>query len=183
MKMRAALGSLIVGAMATGAFAEVETITGASYGVVGSSGVETHRVDVGQEKRVYVVTRPIVDPSVTVDRGLSEQPVRPWLIEVKLVNTKVYLDPEADYIRQGDGQIDENHSLVAAQRLGRSLRAQSVQTIYGRAARRPAVVIRPAMMLLRPPGLAPRGVPQDEKGMPIIPEPNKKPARQMASAE
>ena len=99
-----------------------------------------------------MVTRHVADPNASVSRELSEQPVHPHLIEVQVVNTTIWLDPEKDYIRQGFYKIDENHHIPAAQRLARSLRAPGARTYWGSHAgtHDSARTIRPFMILMKP---------------------------------
>jgi len=156
----ALIASLAVMGVASPLMAGVRVITG-------------HDLRQGEQSRVTVVTRPVAVPAATVSRELSQQPVHPHLIEVRYVNTTLYLDPNADYIHQGVNRIDDNHSLVKAQRLGRSLRAKGVTVIYGspqRAALDP-MNIEPRAVIMRPM----RGpVPQHPGDMPIVPQPPEK---------
>lgn len=121
-----------------------------------------------QNPRVYVVTRPIVEPAATVSRALSEQPVRPFMIEVKIVNTTTFLDPLTDLQYQGVGKIDDDHSLLKAQRLGRAMMSSGVMTYRGRAVE-PALAggaPTPSMILMKPGML--KSDPNNP--MPIVPE-------------
>ena len=78
-----------------------------------------------------VIEQHVLDPAAAVSRELSDQPVHPYLIEVRVVNTTVWLDSEKDYIRQGFYKIDENHHIPAAHRLARSRRAPRARTSWG----------------------------------------------------
>ncbi|MCE9591114.1 MAG: hypothetical protein K8S99_11380 [Planctomycetes bacterium] len=137
--------------------------------------VTAHRLPQGQGPRVYVVTRDIVEPAAIVTRELSEQPVRPDLIEVRMVNTTVLLDPDADYYHQGVNPVDQNFSLLKAQRLARSLRgyARGVTVIYGGPVRETIDVnsIKPRMIMMKP---TPGNGPQQPGDMPIVPQPPEK---------
>lgn len=137
--------------------------------------ITAHRLSRGDHARVYVVTRPIVVPAATVSRELSEQPVRPHLVEVQLVNTTIFLDPDADYVNTGVNRIDENHSLIKAQRLARSLRAyaNSVRVIHGMDAHEVINphAIRPSMIMMKP-RLGP--APAQPGDMPAVPQPPEK---------
>jgi hypothetical protein len=99
-----------------------------------------------------VITRRVVEPAATVGRQLSEQPVHPHLIEVRVVNATVWLDPDKDYIRQGHYKIDENHHIPAAQRLARSLMALPARTYWGSMDSQSALVngVKPHMILMKP---------------------------------
>ncbi len=68
-----------------------------------------------------VVARPVADPGPTADRDLSRQSVRPWLTELQLANTTtVHVDPFRNYRQYTWRGIDQNHSIIKAQRLGLS---------------------------------------------------------------
>jgi hypothetical protein len=90
------------------------------------------------------------------------------MIEVKIVNTTTYIDPRCDLQYQGEGVIDENHSLLQAQRLGRALQAAGVTTYRGRAVAEElaAAPIRPSMILMKPNILKM----DPNNPMPIVPE-------------
>ena len=105
-----------------------------------------------RSRTARVVTRHVVDSAAVVSRELSDQPVHPHLIEVRVVNTTVWLDPDKDYIRQGFYKIDENHHIPAAQRLARSMRAPRARTYWGSepGAFGPSRTIRPYMILMKP---------------------------------
>jgi hypothetical protein len=77
-----------------------------------SDDVRLHRIDHSR-----VVTRPITASAAVIDRDLSEQPVHRHLIEMQMVNTTIYLDPQAIYSSLGNGGLDKDHSIVRAQRL------------------------------------------------------------------
>ena len=118
--------------------------------------------------RVYIVSRQVVEPAATVSRSLSEQPVRPFLVEVKIVNTTTFIDPMSDLQYQGVGKIDDDHSLLKAQRLARARMSAGVVT-YRSLATQPTVagvMPTPAMILMKPamPGIDP------QSPMPIVPE-------------
>ena len=84
------------------------------------------------EVRSVIVLRSISEPAAVVSRALSEQPTRPWLIEVRRAGgTPIFLDPQENYERQGPNAIDENNSILRAQRQGVALRTPSVQIVRG----------------------------------------------------
>ncbi len=105
-----------------------------------------------RSRTARVVTRHVVDRAALVSRDLSEQPVHPHLIEVQVVNTTIWLDPDKDYIRQGFYNIDENQHVPAAQRLALSLRAPRARTYWGSRSRAydSQHTIRPFMILMKP---------------------------------
>jgi hypothetical protein len=56
-------------------------------------------------------------PEVEVSRSLSAQPVHPWKAKVVLNNTmSTYIDPARDLSTSSGLHLDDNHSLVKAQR-------------------------------------------------------------------
>lgn len=68
-----------------------------------------------------VVVREVSDGVATVDRSLAHQPVRPWLTELRLANTTtIYIDPLRNYRPYAWRGIDENHTILRAQRAGLS---------------------------------------------------------------
>lgn len=77
-------------------------------------------------------------PEVAVSRPLAAQPTRPWMVEVAIGSLTTKLDPLRNLT--DDGGLDENHTLVQAQR--QFLRIKRVPTSrinqLTRAARRPA---------------------------------------------
>jgi hypothetical protein len=77
-----------------------------------------------------VVVRPVVAPTLILDRAVSEQPVRPWLAEVRLANTTtIYVDPQANYRPHLTRGIDRNHTILKAQRLALSRMALPARVI------------------------------------------------------
>ena len=74
-------------------------------------------------RHAYVVTRHwVVAPAAVIGRELAEQPTYSHLVELRLVNTTVLIDPKENYQRQNVFQVDENQFLVKAARLANSLR-------------------------------------------------------------
>lgn len=81
-------------------------------------------------------------PQVEVDRALSAQPVHPWMAEVQIGGNAqragaasaepasgqmtTFVDPLNDLTARG---LDDNHSLVRAQRLHRSLTGMSTRAL------------------------------------------------------
>lgn len=115
-----------------------------------------------------VVVRPVAAPAATVDRALAEQPVRPYLIEVRLVNTTVYLDPAVDYGRKRVGSLDEDHFILKAQRVHASLQPQGPRVMYPPTpVEERAGETQPAFILHRPAPAPPR--PQAVPGRPAPP--------------
>ena len=78
---------------------------------------EVERVPVSPVRSRYphIVYRPVFETAATIDRELAMQPVHPHLIEVSVGHTTITLDPHQN-LRRPTGGIDENHSLMRAQR-------------------------------------------------------------------
>lgn len=161
-----------------------------SVRVVQGSNVRSYHVAPGMPQSVRVVTRVVVAPEATVSRELAEQPVRPYLIEMRVNGTTVYLDPNEDYEHQGPGVLDEAHSIPRGQQLGRALRAQGVQVSYGaqhpRSAQNQAQAIKPLVIIEKPRSMkapAPGSTPGPAKNIiPAVPAPAEKPTGQIAQA-
>ncbi len=65
---------------------------------------------------VNLIERPTVYPDVTVNRGLDQTPVRPYMAEVQVVTVTTLVDPLADYASSTTSYLDENHWIRRAQR-------------------------------------------------------------------
>jgi len=115
------------------------------------------------------------------------------LVEVQLINTTIHIDPNADYIRQGEYRVDANSSIPAAQRLYRSLMAKPSRIIRRADADQPKrmvsrPVFRPHAIMMRPQELK-RRTPNKNKtrrkrDIPTVPgPPKKKPHRLMAAVD
>ncbi|MBI1338388.1 MAG: hypothetical protein GC164_15710 [Phycisphaera sp.] len=72
------------------------------------------RIGDGRNYDTYVINRNIVDRSSVVSRSLSEQPVRPHLIEVRVVNQTIYLDPKSEDFQEMLRRLPANHSIRQA---------------------------------------------------------------------
>ena len=111
-----------------------------------------------------VIERLVVAPEAVVSRQLAEQPVHPHLIEVYVKGrtpsfgsrgaATIWLDPDVNYYREPGSPVhlDQNHLILRAQRLARSLRARGAYTVWGseRASKPTPRVFRPHMILLEP---------------------------------
>lgn len=81
--------------------------------------------------RIYVP--PQLHPQVAVSRTLAAQPVHPHMVQVSLGGAAysgqltTWIDPLARI--QGEGKLDENHSLVKSQRLYNGLRGTTTEQI------------------------------------------------------
>ena len=124
-----------------------------------------------QGTRAVIVTRPVVEPAAMVSRELSDQSTWVGLIEVRRTpGLVVYLDPKADYIRQGDGPIGEDHFIVKAQRQGRSISAPGVTVYRSGKQSSPQRVVRPSMILLKPEMLQQENAPGQMPSAPSAPK-------------
>jgi len=79
-------------------------------------------VDADRPNAARIVVRPRLYPGVEVTRELSAQPVHPYLFEYHAAKHAhgTYVDAYRS-LDTGEQRLDENHSLVKAQRLYRSL--------------------------------------------------------------
>ncbi|MEE9212589.1 MAG: hypothetical protein V3U29_08045 [Phycisphaeraceae bacterium] len=97
-------------------------------GHVAPGGVSEYRVH-DTPQHLYLVQRSVTESAAVVSRALSEQPVHKHLVEVRVVNTTIYLDPDVNYIRQGQYRIDDDHFILKALRLHASLTAKPARVI------------------------------------------------------
>jgi hypothetical protein len=140
-------------------------------------------VEPGVRPSTRILVNPVVDPQLVIDPDVSRQPTRPDLIRVRIPGTVVELDPSVNYERSLNGnRIDENHSLLRAQRLHNAIVGQAPTTGYvirglGHAERHVDVAsIRPRM-IIQTPGTGTRHKPAPEPGdIPVVPAPQTKPA-------
>jgi hypothetical protein len=128
--------AVAVGGMA--ALAMAETPESRVLGRHDTPVVTRHRVLTTASPHTRLVLRRVVEPAAVVGRDLAEQPVRTDLVELQVVNTTIYLDPDADYEHQGVNPIDEDHRILKAQRLARSLLARPARVLRNPLADRPA---------------------------------------------
>lgn len=94
----------------------------------------------GHRASTRLIIHPVVDPGLTIDPDLARQPTRPDLIRVRVVGAMVELDPGVDYLHTSDDRhLDDNHTLLRAQRLHRSLTAPAAAIVRGDGAPPPSV--------------------------------------------
>jgi len=148
--------------------AQVIIVSSQSHTVTGSDVRVVRSYPAAQSgQRISVIQRPIYDAALIVSREIYEQPVHPHLIEVNLVDTKVYLDPEKNIqFRDRGGRFDDNLSLVRAQRLGRALMHDGTAFIVRRPETRSMAqehtdTVRPRMIIMKPDFIKP--VPKQQK--------------------
>lgn len=116
-----------------------------------------------------IIVGPRLHPEVAVERTLAAQPVHPHLVQLVVGNAqRTDLDPMADLSRDGELRIDENHSLVKAQRLARSLQGVTTGDLAAMrnadaALARPAATANTAKLI--------RYIPLDENGEPAVATP------------
>ena len=84
-----------------------------------------------QSDATRIITPARLHPEVAVSRSLSAQPVHPYLVELQFAGSGSRMSTYIDPMRKldGEGQFDEDHSIVKAQRLYRSLAGISTQQL------------------------------------------------------
>ena len=84
-----------------------------------------------QSDATRIITPARLHPEVAVSRSLSAQPVHPYLVELQFAGSGSRMSTYIDPMRKldGEGQFDEDHSIVKAQRLYRSLAGISTQEL------------------------------------------------------
>ncbi len=175
---RPTMCSVAAGLMLMGAAAVTPAFAKTGVGMVGARAGSVVVIDVNDDehRHVYLVRRPIVEPASVVDRGLSEQPVHEHLMELSIAHVRVLADPDLNYQVKPEGELDDNHSLLAAQREYKAERHAGVKSL--RAMRTDAAASshpRPSMILTKPAAPAvPRFVPE-------APAPQKATPRLMAA--
>ena len=143
-----------------------------------------HRVDINQRHGAYLVRQPITFPEATVGRELSQQPVHRHLGMYEIAGTRITFDPQANYHRQRayEDRLDDNHSLLKAQRLYHALNQQGAYIVVnGRKQyyeQMTEQTIEPRMIIVKPKA-KPDG--DQQRKMPSTPPRIKKRDREMAS--
>jgi hypothetical protein len=85
-------------------------------GSVDTTTVERTPLADPQRRDVQIVHRQVVEPAATASRSLRQQPTYPDLVEVQVGGTTILVDPYRELAHKPWGGIDENHSLIKAQR-------------------------------------------------------------------
>ena len=145
-----------------------------------AEGAKSYPINHDAQQHIRLIRRPIGEPSASVGRAISEQRVHRHLGEMVVVNQRVLFDPTADYYRQeGGNSIDDNHSLLKAQRLYFSLNAPGVSVIRGGQEKGTDAAghIQPRMIIIKP------AAPPRLRSLPTAPAPPKDNQRQMAAAD
>ena len=124
-------------------------------------------VDPDQWHVYHLINAPIVAPGAVVGRGLEQQPTYAHLVELRVNNTTVLVDPAKNYTDKPWGGLDEDHFLAEAQRMAAPIAAERVRVVRNPRAellREREQPIRPRAILHRP--LAP----QPDGPMPSVPD-------------
>lgn len=133
--------------------------------------VKYSAVDSSPVNATTLVTHTVVAPAATVDRGLAQQPVHPYLMEVQQPGgAAVRVDPARNYNGTPIHKLDENHWILKAQRLHNSTTATTVETIGPSEKEAPVALgkIEPRAILMKP-GALPK--PDNGDGnIPAVPE-------------
>ena len=149
------------------------------------SRVEALPVDSRVQPGAYqVIDRPVANRAATVSRALAEQPVYPYLVELKQGLITVYLDPAHDYRGQGPGRLDENNSILKALRMPRHYQRATDAYIVtcGPIKRQPqATAIVPRAIIPMPSSDDP--FPQPRNLMPAVPRQTAPAGPQLARAD
>lgn len=138
-------------------------------------------------RRVWVYT-PAAKPARVITKSTGAYADRSDLIKVRVVDTTVYLDADADYIRGEENPISANHYIPAAQRLYRSLNAKPARIVQNSRAGESydMPVMQPRMIFLKPEHLRRQRPDAGKKKriqIPSVPAPPKKDARLMAMSQ
>ncbi|MCC6581752.1 MAG: hypothetical protein IT440_15070 [Phycisphaeraceae bacterium] len=145
-----------------------------------------------------IVQAPVVRPAVVPSPELADQPVWPHLLEIRITAanargqrpstplTTIWLDPDRNYYSQdGVSHLDDNHSILKMQRLGRSMRNPGAYIVRSPLLPRfiyPSFTISPiAVPDDGEPQLLPMPVPRFMLPKPLTPAPPAPPAPLMAS--
>lgn len=131
-----------------------------------------HRGEVG------LVYNPVLVPGATVDEAVARTPALPHLIRLKMGQTTILIDPDANYRGAMPGHLDRNHSIIRAQRTWEALRDRGAHVVRRalrvgeRADTLSAQDIKPRAILLRP-NVLDKPVPGNDNRyrIPTIPRP------------
>lgn len=151
---------------------------------------KAHRLYTPVKRRVWIINRPTTPiKAITSEPRFDVSPRE--LVEVRLIHRSIFIDPNADYIRQGENRVDANGIIPTAQRLYRSLNAKPARIVrrhdhqHATEAPKPST-IRPHMIMMKPPFLQPnQGKRRQKPGktpIPTVPGPPKEHPRLMALA-
>lgn len=119
--------------------------------VITRSGVQRIAIHHPRRDRVELVERRVVEPAAVVSRALSEQPVYLHEVQLDVINTPISVDLSANYTDERHGGLDDNHSIVKAQRIARSLRANQARVVRSPAPQqRDREDIKPIIVIPKP---------------------------------
>jgi len=149
---------------------------------------QAHRLYNQGRRHIWIASTPKPARIVVNNPMAAPAAEKPRLYEVNINGTTIYLDPDADYRRQGAHPIGEDHHLLAAIQLIRSLNAKPARIVRNpnRGKTTHIAVIRPQMILLKPDALLRPGRSQPRLKkieIPMVPAPPKKKNRLMAMAQ
>ncbi|MCX5662201.1 MAG: hypothetical protein NTW19_21190 [Planctomycetota bacterium] len=172
------MGCALASGLAAAAMAEVQT-----YQPRGCW-VRVTRVDPSNNSAYTVERAPAAYPAATVDRALSQQPVHPWMYQVRVGSTSTWLDPLANYNDDGPGSLDENHFIPRSQREYISRNFDTRPYVITGHRNAPMVThYEPLMTILKPDALTPLPKPNAPGVIPNAPAtPTRKPGS-VASAQ
>ena len=172
----------------------VATVAGACWAVTGSLAslslasesqtprrtARIHRLHTPVKRRVWVAAdSPVVEVSSMTHRPMRLQATDATRVAVRVVNTTIYIDPNADYIHQGANRVDANGIIPAAQRLFRGLNAKPARIIRRADMDRPSASettsrpVVPHMILMKPPHLTEPRHKSKKIPIPSVPGPPK----------
>ena len=115
---------------ATAGIVRAEDGTPTSSPLAASSAPVATELQVAPYPHAAVVVHP--DDQPATDREMLDLPTRHWLVDFRLAGTQTtHIDPYANYQHQGTGWIDDGNSLLATQRLARTLLAPAAYIVYG----------------------------------------------------
>lgn len=145
--------------------------------------LEAHRLG---RRKIWVYTGPVAQPARIVNRHTPTHTAATPLIQVRVNNVNVYLDPTVNYIRATDNPISQDNHLAKAQRLYQALTAKPARVVRNTHAHgfRHSQMIQPSMIIYRPDGVIgkPKGGQLKRVPIPSVPAPPKKQPRLMAMA-
>jgi hypothetical protein len=118
--------------------------------------VETYCIEARGVKHIKVVVRePHAAANVITKASARRAPAATDLVEVRLVNTTIYLKPYGDYLRQGHGLIDSKQVIPHAQSVWQGMVVNKAYVLRGNEVKgKPGVQMnplpQPSMILLKP---------------------------------
>ena len=129
----------------------------------------THRVSYGRRIHLVLTKAPPAD-LVVADHSPADGR---RLAEVRVNHARVWIDPDANYFRQYDNPIDDDHHLLAAQRLHHKLTARGAYVVRSprRESSEQAKARGPIRLFIR----------KKQRAIPVVPHAPKKSTQQVAT--